>query len=189
MNREEFLEELKVIKEEPLCTSDTLITVSDEEKKLLSGGLYFLQEFFKNRLEKSEQFQKILQFEYQNGEIVDEEMNLGDLYGLEVRLYDRFFERFPSAKEETDYFVIEGNGSGATGDASDPESPIWHFGFNYIPWSFIIENDDDFIDAKIDAEIHRIFHQTTNELATMTLYRLSPNGLEEMKEIITFIYK
>ena len=186
MNREEFLEEVKVIKEEPLCTSGTLITVSDEEKKLLSGGLYFLQEFFKNRLEKSEQFQKILQFEYQNGEIVDEKMNLGELYGLEVRLYDRFFERFPSAKEETDYFVIEGNGSCATGNASNPESPIWYFGFNYIPWSFIIENDDDLIDAKINVEINRIFRQTTNELATMTLYRMSPFGFEE---IITFIYK
>lgn len=189
MNREEFLEELKVIKEEPLCTSGTLITVSDEEKKLLSGGLYFLQEFFKNRLEKSEQFQKILQFEYQNGEIVDEEMNLGELYLLEVCLYDRFFERFPSAKEETDYFVTEGNGSCAAGNASDPESPIWHFGYNYIPWSFIIENDDDLIEAKIDVGINRIFHQTTSELAMMTLYRMSPLEIEEMKEIITFIYK
>lgn len=191
MNREEFLEDIAVIREEPLVKSGTLITVTKEEKKLLSGGFYFLQEFFKKRLEESEQFQKILRFEYENREFESEEdeIDLDKTYFLEVFLYNNFFERFPSAKKETEYFVTEGDGSCAVGDATNPKRPDWYWGINHISWRFTVENGDDPIFFNITTEIHRRFENGMGCLASMSLYQLPPDRFEETSEIITYIYK
>ena len=92
MKREDFLDSIYGINE--VNTE----TIPVEQKKFLSGGFYFLQEFFKKQLELSESFQKLLHFEANRNDI-----DFHKYYCIEIELYNSFFEKFPSAKEETEY--------------------------------------------------------------------------------------
>ena len=183
MERKEFLQTVHGTK--VVVISDEK-NVAEKDKKFLSGGFYFLQEFFKHNIEALEEFQKILHYEEEHSKKNnDETIDLTDKYYLEIFLYDGFFKKFPSAKEELEYFTLEGDGFCGVGNFGDPDNPIWIVSSNDISWIFVVEipDRDTIVDLKIFAVFTRMYKDEENHLATVSLKD------EYDEEIFTVIYK
>lgn len=185
MKREDFLDSIYGINE---VNTDN---IPAEQKKFLSGGFYFLQEFFKKQLALSESFQKLLHFEANRNDI-----DFHKYYCIEIELYNSFFAKFPSAKEETEYFLTEGDMSlkartikAVNEDRMDQSDLI--LSSNEISMNFIGESNGKNIHMNINTTINRFYKFDRGYLASITIssITLKDKYQKEYNTIFSLIFK
>ena len=186
MKREDILDSIYGINE----VNTEAIPV--EQKKFLSGGFYFLQEFFKKQLELSESFQKLLHFEANRNDI-----DFHKYYCIEIELYNSFFEKFPSAKEETEYFLTEGDMSlkarrtieAVNEDRMNQSDLI--LSSNEISLNFIEESNGKNIHMNIGTTINRFYKFDQGYLASITISSVTwkDKYQKEYNTIFSLIFK
>lgn len=182
MKREDFLDSIYGINE--VNTE----TIPVEQKKFLSGGFYFLQEFFKKQLALSESFQKLLHFEANRNDI-----DFHKYYCIEIELYNSFFAKFPSAKEETEYFLTEEGMSctiGAVNEDRIDQSDLI-LSSNDISLNFIGESNGKNIHMNIDTKINRFYKIDRGCLASITISSITwkDKYQKEYNTIFSLIFK